>query len=231
MHFTGNYLSWIQTRWAIQANSRQMNLVKFVRSRPYLYHLTHRSNVESILTSRRIESTSLLAERVALQDRVNFLSTRRPENVTIQNDIHSFVIRDQAQVKENALRRSLVDCTYEQFITLLNSRVFFWPTLKDVRGHFGTYQEERPNVLRFRTADVIALNNAPLFCRFNSGATRPHPAYGGSPAPRGFDTFVAAENFEYIPSKVREVTFGPFCLLPDTYGIAEDPNQEFTQYP
>lgn len=207
-----------------------MTIEKFIRSRPYLYHLTHRNNIDSILRARRIESTSLLTERVQHPDRENFLQQRRATNVAIGRGEHSFVIRDQAQIKLEALRQALVDgCSLEQFISLLNSKVFFWPTLYDVTKHFSTYTREKPRVLRFSTSEVFALNDAPRFCRFNSGATRPHPYYGKKPAPRGLNSFVLAENFDYIPSKVREVTFNQFCVLPESYWIAEDPAQEFVQ--
>jgi hypothetical protein len=171
----------------------------------------------------------MLTERVGLQDRETFLSTRRAVNTLVGNEYYSFVLRDQAQIKENALRRSLVDCTYEQFINLLNSRVFFWPTLKDVAAHYGTYETEGPRILRFNTAEIFALNNPPMFCKFNSGATRPHQYYNGNPAPRGLNTFVNVENLDCVPSKVREVTFGQFCLLPESLAISESPDQEFVQ--
>ena len=165
-----------------------------------------------------------------MEDRENFLSTRRAENIPIGNNDHVFVIRDQAQIKEAALRRALVDCTYEQYINLLNTKVFFWPSLKDVRAHFSTYAAEGPRILRFRTADVFALNNPPMFCLFNSGAPRPHPAYNYRPAPRGLNTFVTAENVDRVPSKIREVTLSQSCVLPETCWIAENPDQEFTQH-
>jgi hypothetical protein len=207
-----------------------MTIEKFARSRPYLYHLTHRDNIGSILEARRIESASGLTERVQHPDRENFLQQRRVENVIVGNNEQSFVIRDQAQIREAALRRALVDgCTVEQFINLLNSKVFFWSTLADVAKHFSTYTAEGPRVLRFNTTEVFALNEAPRFCRFNSGATRPHPYYHGTAAPRGLNSFVLAENFDYLPSKVREVTFSQFCILPESYWITEDPAQEFVQ--
>jgi len=207
-----------------------MTVDEFTRSRPYLYHLTHRDNIPSILNEQRLESASVLTGRVQHPDRELFLQQRRAENVVIGNNGQSFVIRDQAQIKEAALRRALIDgCTVEKFINLLNSKVFFWPTLADVAKHFGTYSAERPRVLRFNTAEVFALNEAPRFCRFNSGATRPHPYYGGNAAPRGLNSFVLAGNFDYIPSKVREVTFSQFCVLPESYWIAGDPAQEFVQ--
>src|SRR5688500_16598594 len=136
-----------------------MTIEHFLRLRPFLYHLTHQSNVDSILESGRLESTVKLAERVQLADRENFLRQRRGENVIIHNDLASFVIRDQAQIIEEVLRRSLEpSCTYEQFISLLNSKIFFWPTRNDVIKHYGTYEAEQPRVLRFRTAEIFALN-------------------------------------------------------------------------
>lgn len=203
-----------------------MNIEKFLRSRPYIYHLTHHDNVASILESRRLESTVNLAEKINLAGREAFLQGRRAINQVIANEQHSFVIRDQAQIN-SALENCLVNCTREQFIYLLNTKVFFWPTIKDVSGHFSTYMEEGPRILRFRTADVLALNAPPMFCHVNSGSSRPHPAYGGRPAPRGMNTFAAAENFDYIPSKVREVTFDRICLLPENVAIADRPDHEF----
>lgn len=207
-----------------------MTIEHFLKLRPYLYHLTHQNNVPIILESGRLESTVRLTERVQLADRDNFCRQRRGENVTIQNDTLSVVIRDQAQIIEDVLRRSLEpNCTYEQFIELLNSKVFFWPTQHDVIKHYGTYQAERPRVLRFNTSEVLALNQAPKFCKLNSGAPRCHPAYRPNAAPRGLNTFQLAANYGYAPSTVREVTFEHVVLLPETYWIAENPAGAFTE--
>jgi hypothetical protein len=192
--------------------------------------LTHRDNVDSIINLKRIESAELLSLRVRMQNIETFLTTKRTVNIRIYNESQTFILRDQAQIKENALKRSLVNCTYEQFINLVNTKVFFWPTPKDVTSHFGTYLAEGPRILRFSTSDVFAINEPPMFCKLNSGATRPHPYYGGNPAPRGLNTFVSVDNLECNLSKIREVTFSNFCLLPNTYAIAESPEQEFVQY-
>lgn len=184
-----------------------MTLSEFTYYRPYLYHVTHAQNVDLILKTKKILSTSLLTNDT------DFLQTKRLKDIVI-NDI---VIRNQAPLTD-ALQKCLIGCTVKQFIQLLNSKVFFYASLNDITLE-GT-------VLMVKTRDLFK-NNNPLFSVLNSGAPRSHQAYNNKPAPRTLTMFTDAK---LVPSyhKVKEVVFDKQVILPDQ--IWKKDNQEFIHY-
>jgi hypothetical protein len=207
-----------------------MDIQKFILLRPVLYHLTDKNNLESILEERTLKSTKSIAEEFAVDNVKDFLTSKRPKHVQLSKGQKSIIIRDQYPIcfYEKALKRGLEsDCTVADFILMLNSRVFFWPTLKDLYSHFGRYENEKPIILKVNTEELLSLNKAPKFCRINSGAPRPHCRHNGNAVSRGHNTFLLAENFAYRPSEVREVTFEDACKLPDTLHVSNHPEGKF----
>lgn len=61
--------------------------------RPYVYHTSHASNANRILTTGGLEPTATLLE---LGGRAHLLRTRREDDLTLAIDGHTIVIRDQA---------------------------------------------------------------------------------------------------------------------------------------
>ena len=207
-----------------------MDIKQFVEKRPYLYHLTDSRNLDKILSSKQLTSTKLLVDESTLANKKEFLTSKRWGHKEIEVNGSIIYIRDQDPILKKVLKRSLEeDCTYEEFLMLLNSRVFFWPTLGDLQKHFGRYQDEKPIILRVHTQELFDINDSPKFCKFNSGATRCHPYYDGNAATRGYKTFLYTEECPYNYGAVREVTFENFCSLPEKIYLSSNPEEEFKQ--
>jgi hypothetical protein len=59
--------------------------------------------------------------------RVPILGAQRTQSVTIEHAVHGkAVIRDQKPLNRAKLEGCLKDCTFQQWLQMLNSRVFFW---------------------------------------------------------------------------------------------------------
>lgn len=205
-----------------------MNQEKFIQKREFLYHLTDLNNVQTILETRTILSTNVIVDQnqIMTLDEKNLLKkTRRKNHIQLQYDNHTFKIRDQRPLSPVALSKCLTNgCTIEEYIELLNSRVFFWPTLKRLNIHFGRYAHEKPVIIRCKTRDILETNQNAELCHLNSGATRPNAYLGGIASPRGKHTFIPIAAFEMGISKVAEVTFPTQCLLPETIWLSNTPN-------
>lgn len=201
-----------------------MDKEKFIEKTPYLYHLTDRRNLESIYQHKKILSTTELVSLANIENAENFLRQRRPLHTNIKANGYDVFIRDQRPLNR-ALNNCLTDnWTPEDYIYHLNRRVFMWPTLKRLWIHYGRYESENPIILRFSAKEILELNNHAEITNINSGATRPSGALGGKAAARGKDTFKKFEVFDLTVSKVAEVTFPEFCLLPNNYQKANNPD-------
>lgn len=208
-----------------------MTIEKFIRLRPYLYHLTDEENLESILRSGTLKSTATLVQEFHLEDADNFLRTRRVGHKKITYRNKSVILRDQDPLFIKILAKNLEGgWTVGDFIYSLNSRVFFWATERDMQGHYLRYenQKEFPKILRFSTGELFALNNnEPQFCRLNSGAPRCSCYYSEGAPPRGQNTFQRAQDYTSTPSSVREVTFLNNCVLPKEIFVSKHPSKSF----
>lgn len=208
-----------------------MTIEKFTGLRPYLYHLTDEENLESILKDRTLKSTATLVQEFHLDNADTFLRKRRFGHKKIIYHNKTVIIRDQDPLFIKILAKNLDGgWTVEDFIYSLNSRVFFWATEKDMRGHYLRYenQKEFPKILRFSTDEIFAANNSePQFCRLNSGAPRCSCYYPEGAPPRGENTFQRAKDYCYTPSSVREVTFLNTCALPKEIFLSSHPSKSF----
>lgn len=201
-----------------------MDIEVFVKKRPTLYHLTDKRNLEHIL-AEGFKSTKALVEEAKLKNGKEFLTSRRPDHYELKTDKKSTFIRDQQPISEKVLRRSLEEgCSYEDFLLILNSRIFFWPTLSRLWKHYKRYVEEKPVIIHLPTEEIFGLNMNPLFSRLNSGATRCSSHWDGNAPERGFNTFLPAKDFEYTPAQVAEVTFEGSCKLPGVLHISTSPD-------
>lgn len=149
--------------------------------------------------------------------RTSLLKVRRTEHQRMAVENRVVMIRDQAPLHRGNMKLQS-DCTFEEFIESLNSRVFFWPgtasgPISHGLRHFERYEKEHPAVLRIDIQSLLLANplTNPLYCRYNSGS--PRCSYGQK-SPRGPDTFVPAAVFNGTPSRVVEVTFDSQIVLP-----------------
>lgn len=200
-----------------------MLLEHFVKTRPFLYHLTADSNLQLIRDSRTLSSAAEIIGRARRSDLLR-ARRRQHERVVVKNA--EVVLRDQAPLHRGNLVLP-AGFSFEDFIESLNGRIFFWPGSEagpisyGVR-HFERYQHELPAILRVPTESLIAANPdvGPQCCRYNSGSPR---CNDGKPSPRGPNTFVALCDFTGTPSQVVEVTFGSEIGLPSDTTVGSHP--------
>ncbi len=209
-----------------------MNIQEFCKKNPFLYHLTDRANFELILKSRKLLSTKLIAESSFddIDTVRNFLRTKRDKHEVLNARGVEYKIRDQKPILMKVLERSLTDnWTAADFIEHLNARVFMWPTLDRLGRHYKRYTQENPIILRFKSADVLEINNDALFTNLNSGATRCHPYYDGNAPYRGPNTFLPAHKYTLGIRSVGEVTFEEECKLPKRIWVSGSPDGPWKQ--
>lgn len=197
------------------------------QKRPYLYHLTSRVNLPSIIACRELHSASVLFERADPSSAREKVRRRRPgpaaERIVIDGE--PVEVRDQHTISEIALPKCLEGgLQVPDYYQLLNYRVFLWPTIARLRRHYARYAAERPVLLRFRTNDLLALNPHVEFSRLNSGATRPNSHLGGIAPRRGRNTFQPVATCNLRIAEIAEATFPERCRLPDEFWTAGNPD-------
>jgi hypothetical protein len=206
-----------------------MNINDFINKRPYLYHLTDRENIDFIKSKNAIYSTTEIVENSDVEDKINFLRSRREGHSKIVLNETTISIRDQRPISLVALGKCLTDDWHSgDFIKHLNDRVFFWPTLERLIRHYNRYKEEDPVIIRVKTDDLFRENPEPLFCRLNSGATRPNSYLGGIAPERGPNTFLPADHYLRNVGSVAEVTFLRRCIFPQEVEIASAPEGKWS---
>jgi hypothetical protein len=196
----------------------------FVRSRPFLYHLTHAENLARIRRTRVLESAERLLQAAGRDDLIT-TRRRRHERVEVRGDVVH--VRDQAPL--HAGNMSLEPgWTFADFVRQLNARVFFWPgsdlgPIAYGRRHYAKYAAERPAIIRVPTGSLLSVNPdvALLFCKFNSGSPR---WTRGRASPRNSGTFVSASTAPFSASAVVEATAVDAVRLPDETGLGENPD-------
>jgi len=194
------------------------------QKRPFLYHLTSKSNLRSITSSRTLLSTSVLLEQADDHGVNSYLRSRRKDHLPIEIGGRKILIRDQRPLSEKALPKCLEGgLTPEDYYELLNNRVFLWATLTRLCRHHDRYRSEDPVLMRFPTTEILRLNPNVEFSRLNSGATRANSYLGGIAPRRGRETFKLAEDYGHGISSIVEVTVRQRCLLPTRFESASNP--------
>lgn len=204
-----------------------IDLDVLAEKKPYLYHLTSRVNLPSIVACGELWSASVLFERADPRSARERVRRRRPgpaaERIVV--DGRPVDIRDQHTISEVALPKCLEDgLQIADYYQLLNYRVFLWPTIDRLRRHYARYADERPVLLRFRTGDLLGLNPHVEFSRLNSGATRPNSHLGGIAPRRGRTTFQRAGTSNLRIASIAEFTFPEKCRLPNVFWTSRTPD-------
>ena len=202
-----------------------MDIKKFIKLRPFLYHLTDCNNINTIIESKSILSTKKIVENSEMTNKDEFLRSRRSNHNILSANGVNYKIRDQKPISIKTLSKCLTDqWVCSDFIEHINKRVFFWCTLNRLSRHFDRYKNEKPIILRCQTKDIIInSNNSTELCRLNSGATRASHHWGGIAPPRGPNTFQNIKTCELTPGQVVEVTFLEQCNLEGNLFISNDP--------
>jgi hypothetical protein len=204
-----------------------MDLDKFIKKNEFLYHLTDSRNFEIIKIDWLLLSTESLVNKSTLniEEKKKFLTNKRPVHKEIVINGKNHFIRDQKPISETNLKKCLTNgWSVGEFLQLLNSRVFFWPSLPRLWSHFTRYQNESPIIIKVSSGSMFEINNHAEFCRLNSGATRSNSHLNGAPPDRGIETFLPAEKYLLYPGSVAEVTFPNSCILPKKIYIGKTPN-------
>jgi hypothetical protein len=196
---------------------------KLIRLRPFLFHLTAASNVARILRMRRLESTATMLRQAGRSD---LAKTRRREHVQVKLKGETVELRDQAPLHAGNLALEQ-GWTFNDFVSHLNDRVFFWPG--GARGpspygvrHYERYAAEKPSILRISTAALLAQNptQPPLYCRYNSGSPR---CSNGVKSPRTTRTFLSGDEADFGVGEIVEVTFIGDIQLPAELHVGHSP--------
>lgn len=164
------------------------------------------------MSSRVLNSTMKLLENAGEK---TWIDRKRLQTVSVTIAGVTIDIRDQQPLYAGKTQLH-GGWKFEDLIRALNSRVFFWPGWEEKPigyglRHFSRYEGDSPVLLRIASVDAFALNEQPLFCKYNSGSPR---TTRGKGSPRGPSTFVESGRAPFTPSQVVEVTFSDSASLP-----------------
>jgi hypothetical protein len=187
---------------------------ELVATYPRIFHMAEASAREGI-QRHGLLSTGALVDLFETPNprRSRLLAERRPDMTAVRHDIHgTALIRDNGPLSEKKLAACLTDMTVPEFLRLINSKVFFWPSQKRLATLFAAsaYRDRPHLILTIDTASLLASHaDRVTLSPINSGATV-HDA----PA-RGSDTFksIADYDFEYWRTKrSRSTAVAEICV-------------------
>jgi hypothetical protein len=166
---------------------------ELVHNYPVLHHMAEPGSWEAILqiglrtTQQLVEDCGLAPDAAAA-----ILERRRTAPAQLQHPAVGLVtLRDQGPLLEH----NLVGVTLQEWLTLLNDRVFFWlhPARLDGLLAAKRYRDQAHDVLVVRTCDLIERHGDRVrITGMNTGAT----IFPSSPS-RGPDSFMRIEEFPF----------------------------------
>jgi hypothetical protein len=160
-----------------------MDVDQLIAQHPLLFHAASADSWPSIRRHGLLSTSRLLdlfevnsAQREALE------RAHRPQSVPLRHPIHGeAVVRDQRPLNMRMLAESLTDMTTTEWLALLNTRVFFWPTLNRLKRMLAAYGAVEHDVLVVDTRRLIERHRHRItLSHINSGATRSGDAQRGS---------------------------------------------------
>ena len=117
-----------------------MNLEKFIKERPYLYHLTKASNADLIIAEKKIYSANELICMANNGAAHSIQREKRKDHHELNINGKVYSLRDQRPISEKALSKCLTPgWNVGDFLYHLNDRVFMWPTLDRLWRHYNRY--------------------------------------------------------------------------------------------
>jgi hypothetical protein len=194
-----------------------MDTEALAKLRPFAYHTATPVNFAAIKHWRRLRSARDLLAGTPHED---LLSNRRAETKLVRIDGVPVEIRDQRPLQRGHIQFE-DGFTFEDLLSELNDRVFFWPGRVGGPGergiaHFARYASQgRVVVLRCSLLELIRLNGGAraYVSACNSGAPRSNPRSGH--AIRGWSTFKLLREAAYPVGQVQELSFRGHALLPN----------------
>lgn len=188
---------------------------------PRLYHMAAEGTWPSI-RQRGLLSTRQLVDSCDTSQAVRYtvLASRRPDNVMLQHpDGTKIVVRDQAPLREVFLTRCLQDMTVQQWLDVLNGRVFFWlhPDKLAKLLNARRYRRHAHDVLTVDTASLLGAHAERIrLSAINSGAT----LYPNAPT-RGSGTFQAIEGYPFAERRRTRPIYEAVVELAVIDGVAD----------
>jgi len=163
---------------------------------PSLYHMAEGDSWAGIQRHGLLSTEALLdLFEVPPERRHSTLAGQRTGSVVIEHPVHGrAVIRDQKPLIRSKLEGCLQECTFDQWLKMLNSRVFFWlceerlQTLMCAREYCAkTHVVLVLDTLRLANDLQESITLAPM----NTGNTRPYAH------PRGLGTFSRMADYPF----------------------------------
>ncbi len=148
---------------------------------PRLYHMAHRDSWAGIQRHGLLCTEALVQLfEIPREMRDQILNQQRTKSFPIENAKHGkAVIRDQKPLIRSRLEACLEGCTFQQWLKMLNSRVFFWLTEDRLKTLMCAreYCADQHVVLTLDTQRLAThLQNKTTLAPINTGNTRPYPA-------------------------------------------------------
>jgi len=200
---------------------------------PRIFHMAEASAWEGI-QRHGLLSTGALVDLFETPDprRNRLLAERRSDMTAVHHAVHgTALIRDNGPLSERKLAACLTDMTVPEFLRLINSKVFFWPTQKRLDTLFATsaYRDRPHLILTVDTASLLASHaDRVTLSPINSGATV-HDA-----PKRGSDTFksIADYDFEYWRTKrTRPTAVAEICVDHSVPDITKHLVEAYVRHP
>lgn len=167
---------------------------EFVARHPRLWHLAHADAWPTIQEHGLLSAARLVALADLPPDRADtLLSRRRAASEALDlPDGSQAVLRDQKPLHEGKLASVLTDgMTVSDWLRLLNSLVFFFPTDEALRAVYAAYAADPVVVLTVDTDGLLDdYGSLVRLAHINTGST----LY--APAKRGSSTFLPVERFD-----------------------------------
>lgn len=163
---------------------------------PRLFHMAHAAAWPSIQRHGLLSTTSLLdLFGVTGDERHEIELVRRPRSVSLEHPVHgAAVIRDQRPLQVGRLQSCLEGMSVDEYLVLLNDRVFFWSTRQRLQRllNAGLYRHEPQIVLELDTQLLLERHLHEItLSHLNSGAT------AWVPPTRGRGTFKRIQDFDF----------------------------------
>jgi hypothetical protein len=154
----------------------------------------------------------------ALHDAI--LKHRRPDNVTLRHPNGTeVVVRDQAPLREVFLTECLHDMALQEWLDVLNGRVFFWlhPDKLSTLLNARRYRRQAHDVLTVDTASLLGTHSERIrLSAINSGAT----LYPNAPK-RGSDTFQELQRYPFTERRRTRPVYEAVVELAVIDGVAD----------
>lgn len=180
-----------------------MNRDDLIARSPRLFHMAEAGSWpiiqrHGLLTTAHLVRTARLS-RLA---EATLLEQRRSASTRIAHPTYGeVVIRDQGPLNLTHLQGALTDVTVQEWLAILNSRVFFWLHPDKLAGLLNArrYRNRPQDVLTIDTRSLLdAAGDRVRLSPVNSGAT----LYPNTPA-RGTETFRTIEDYDYVTQRRR----------------------------